>query len=151
MRKRAELMSKTYKNGLFKKKNPYKSPKIHIFERIRTSGNTDPRVWPHCQVSLSYTFRWRHVWTCTCRQKKLRVRVSTALLSANLRQKVVFIPYFYDSFVKEYNHFSACSRRLGDLFFVRDLVSFRHSRYFCVTFSTTPVRTNKGEHQLPGS
>ncbi len=27
-------MSKTYKNGLFKKKSPYKSPKI------RTSGNT---------------------------------------------------------------------------------------------------------------
>ncbi len=33
--KRAELMSKTYKNGLFKKKT-YKSPKIRIFEKIRT-------------------------------------------------------------------------------------------------------------------
>ncbi len=36
-------MSKTYKNGFFKK-NPYKSPKIRIFEKIRTkictSGNT---------------------------------------------------------------------------------------------------------------
>ncbi len=37
-------MSKIYKNGLLKKKNPYKSPKIRIFEKfrskIRTSGNT---------------------------------------------------------------------------------------------------------------
>ncbi len=39
--KRAELMSKTYKNGLFKKKkNPYKSPKIYIFEKIRTKIRT---------------------------------------------------------------------------------------------------------------
>ncbi len=29
-------MSKTYKNGLFKKKIPYKTPKIRTFEKIRT-------------------------------------------------------------------------------------------------------------------
>ncbi len=44
-------MSKTYKNGLFKKKEPHKSPKIrtktdffknlHLYGQIRTSGNTD--------------------------------------------------------------------------------------------------------------
>ncbi len=35
-------MSKTYKNDLFKKKNPYESRKIRIYEKIRTSGNTAP-------------------------------------------------------------------------------------------------------------
>ncbi len=29
-------MSKTYKNGLFKKKNLYESPKLRFFEKIRT-------------------------------------------------------------------------------------------------------------------
>ncbi len=46
-------MSKTYKNGLFKKKNPYKSPKISIFEKsiqkrifkkIRTCTDKSVRV-----------------------------------------------------------------------------------------------------------
>ncbi len=38
-------MSKTYKNGLFKKKkNLYKSPKIRIFEKIRTCTDKSVRV-----------------------------------------------------------------------------------------------------------
>ncbi len=36
-------MSKTYKNGLFKK-NPYKSLKIRIFEKIRTCTDKSVRV-----------------------------------------------------------------------------------------------------------
>ncbi len=55
--KRAELMSKTQKNDLFKKKNPYKSPKIRIFEKICTKMDflkksvlvrTNPYEWEHC-------------------------------------------------------------------------------------------------------
>ncbi len=42
-------MSNTYKNDLFKKKNLYKSPKICIVEKIRTSGNTGH--WTLSQVS----------------------------------------------------------------------------------------------------
>ncbi len=33
-------MSKTHKNGLFLKENPYRSPKIRIFEKIGTKIRT---------------------------------------------------------------------------------------------------------------
>ncbi len=46
-------MSKTYKNGLFKK-NSYKSPKIRIFEKIRTKTDFKKKI-------------------CTCTDKSVRV------------------------------------------------------------------------------
>ncbi len=49
--KRAELKSKTYKNGLFKKKSVQKSKNPYLYWQIRTSGNTG-RVFPST-LSLS--------------------------------------------------------------------------------------------------
>ncbi len=80
MCKRAELMSKTYKNGLFlkksvqKSKNPYFWKNLYLYGQIRTSGNT---VCGWVQVNI-----WVWVWLWMSMNMHVSVGLTVSLIES---------------------------------------------------------------------